>query len=251
MRWAQVQDLVEKHFIPMGAVSRFARTVNQVPGMQSGISGDCLESDFSLYVVHKHPPNIDSIQNYTFSAYTSNNTDIYYPAVGILLRGNWDDCKELNALLKQNLPVILVSGSGGLADLIIEAIIEVGEDASQDIRAIFDSKILTPKKLKEYMELITDMEQTEEMIEKDIQDSIAGERKERIIEIFQLCVERYEKDIFIWDHEEKDFSDVLVKATLENDEVTERKISRNALLNVAVYCGELARARKGSKRFKT
>ena len=34
-----------------------------------------------------------------------------------------------------------------------------------------------------------------------------------------------------------------LKATLENDKVTERQISRIALLNVALYCGSLERAR--------
>ena len=34
-----------------------------------------------------------------------------------------------------------------------------------------------------------------------------------------------------------------MQATLENDKVTERQISRISLLNVALYCGSVERAR--------
>ena len=45
-----------------------------------------------------------------------------------MLRGNWADEIKLTEMLELELPVILVSGSGGLADLIIEAIETSGDE---------------------------------------------------------------------------------------------------------------------------
>lgn len=60
----------------------------------------------------------------------------------------------------------------------------------------------------------------------------------------QKCIEKYNTDcLFIWSVEEAPLADVLVESLIKNDESTERQISRISLLNIALYCGLLDKAK--------
>ena len=79
---------------------------------------------YFYYFPQRDSAESNDLQNYTFKT----DKDTYNPAIGVLLRGNWADEIKLTDMLKLELPVILVSGSGGLADLIIEAIETSGDE---------------------------------------------------------------------------------------------------------------------------
>ena len=46
-----------------------------------------------------------------------------------------------------------------------------------------------------------------------------------------------EKKIFLWNVDEEQLSEILVKALHENDKMTKTKVSKIALLNLALYLG--------------
>ena len=46
-----------------------------------------------------------------------------------------------------------------------------------------------------------------------------------------------EKKIFLWNVDEEQLSEILVKALHENDKMTKTKVSQIALLNLALYLG--------------
>lgn len=147
-----------------------------------------------------------------------------------MLRGSWNDLAMFDNLVDNDLPVILVAGSGGLADLIIEVL----EDESDDDTKI--AKYLTKKHFQEYMELVSEFDlDNVEKFEKFIEETQ---------ELYRKCIQKHKnKCIFIWHSDQNEFSGILVKSLLENDEKTERKISRIALLNIALFCGSVEHAK--------
>ena len=101
-------------------------------------------------------------------------------------------------------------------------------------------KLTTKSHFNEYTELLNDFTVPPNLDdENDLKDLQTFTKK-----LYTNCLEKYQKKcIFIWRTNEIEFSDILVKSILDNDFITERHVSRISLLNVALFCGSITRAR--------